>query len=162
MKQQRGMILSILIFSMVLIIQGCATGPKIRAQRGSNERISLQDLEETWEEYDISYAGRSVTDFYGIMFDPKDDDIKLGGNRWEKIEDQETRAKVFDSLPNKTIYPSKIEGPDDQFYGYILYIKREGAKTQRAVVKMLDDKNLTINFETVNTQRVIWGGAGVY
>ena len=162
MKQQKGMILSILIFSMVLILNGCVTGPKIRAQRGPNERISLQDLQENWEAYDISYAGWSVTDFYGIMFDPKDSGIKLGGNRWKKIEDQETRAKVFNSLPKKTTYPSKIEGPDDQFYGYILYIKREGARTQRAVAKMVDDQNLTINFETVNTQSVTWGGYGVY
>jgi hypothetical protein len=151
MKQQKGMILSILIFSIVLILNGCGTGPRIKRQRGPNERISIQELQENWEGYDISYAGWSDTDIYGIIFDPKDNDIKLGGNRWKKIKDQETRAKVFNSLPKKTTYPSKIEGPDDQFYGYILYIKREGAKTQRAVVKMVDDHTLTIDFETLNT-----------
>ena len=153
MERQKSMILSILIFSMVLIINGCA-GPKIRPQRGPNERISLQTLIENWEDYDVSYAGWSITDLYGIMFDPKDNSMKLGGNRWKKIKDQETRAKVFDAAPEKIVYPSKIVGPDDEFYGYVLYIKREGSKTQRAVVRVVDDHNLTIDFETVNTQRV--------
>lgn len=154
MKQQKGTILSILIFSMVLIIHGCATGPRIRTQRGPNERISLQDLQENWEEYDISYAGRSVTDLYGIMFDPKDNGMTLGGSRWKKIEDQDTREKIFSQVPDKTRYPSRIVGPDDEFYGYILYIKKEGANTQRAVARVVDDHNLTIDFETYNTQRV--------
>ncbi len=154
MKQQKGMILSILIFSIVLIINGCGPVPRIKPQRGPNERISLQDLVKNWEDYDISYAGWSVTDIYGIMFDPKNSGMKLGGNRWKKITDQDTRAKVFGMVPEKTRYPSRIVGPDDEFYGYILYIKKEGARTQRAVVRAVDDHNLTIDFETVNTQRV--------
>jgi hypothetical protein len=154
MKLQKGMVLSILIFSMAMIINGCATSPKIRPQRGPNEKISLQELVQNWEDYDILYAGWSVTDIYGIMFDPKNNDMKLGGNRWKKIEDQDTREKILGQVPEKTRYPSRIVGPDDEFYGYILYIKREGAQTQRAVVRVVDDHNLTIDFETVNTQRV--------
>ncbi len=91
MKQQKGVTLSILIVSMVLIINGCATRPRIKPQRGPNERISLQELAQNWQDYDVSYAGWSVTDLYGIMFDPKDNSMKLGGNRWKKIEDQDTR-----------------------------------------------------------------------
>ncbi len=154
MEQRKGMILSILIFSIVLIINGCGPVPRIKPQRGPNERISLQELVQNWEDYDILYAGWSVTDIYGIMFDPKNNDMKLGGNRWKKIEDQDTREKVFGMVPEKTRYPSRIVGPEDEFYGYILYIKKEGAKTQRAVVRVVDDQNLTIDFETINTQRV--------
>ena len=153
MEQQKGMILSILIFSIVLVINGCGPVPKIRPQRGPNERISLQELVQNWEDYDILYAGWSVTDIYGIMFDPKNNDMKLGGNRWKKIDDQDTREKVFGMVPEKTRYPSRIVGPEDEFYGYILYIKKEGARTQRAVVRVVDDRNLTIDFETINTQR---------
>ncbi len=154
MEQQKGMILSILIVSMVLIINGCGPVPRIKPQRGLNEKISLQELVQNWEDFDILYAGWSVTDLYGIMFVPKDNDMKLGGNRWKKIEDQDTREKIFSQVPDKTRYPSRIVGPDDEFYGYILYIKREGARTQRAVVRVVDEHNLTIDFETVNTQRV--------
>jgi hypothetical protein len=154
MESRKGMILSILIISMILIMNGCATGPKIRPQRAIDERISLQELAQNWQDYDVSYAGWSVTDLYGIMFDPKDNSMKLDGSRWKKIEDQDTREKIFSQVPDKTRYPSRIVGPDDEFYGYILYIKREGANTQRAVVRVVDDHNLTIDFETVNTQRV--------
>ena len=156
MERQKGMILSILILSIVLIINGCGSGPRIKPQRGLDDRVSIQDLQKNWEDFDISYAGWSVTEIYGIMFDPKNNDTALGGSRWKKIEDQETREKIFGALAKKTIYPSKIEGPDDQFYGYIKYIKREGSKTQRAVVRVVDDHNLTIDFETVNTQRVTY------
>ncbi len=154
MKQQKGVTLSILIVSMVLIINGCTTGPKIRPQRAIDEKISLQELAQNWEDYVVSYAGWSVTDLYGIMFDPKDNGMTLGGSRWKKIEDQDTREKIFSQVPDKTRYPSRIVGPDDEFYGYILYIKKEGANTQRAVARVVDDHNLTIDFETYNTQRV--------
>ena len=154
MERQKGMILSILIFSIVLVINSCATGPKIRPQRAIDERISLQELAQNWQDYDVSYAGWSVTDLYGIMFDPKDNSMKLGGSRWKKIEDQDTREKIFSQVPDKTRYPSRIVGPDDEFYGYILYIKKEGANTQRAVARVVDEHNLTIDFETYNTQRV--------
>ncbi len=148
MEQKKGQILLILTFSMVLIINGCA-GPKIRPQ-STLDRINIQSLQENWEDYDVSYAGWSVTDPYGIMFDPKDNDIKLGGNRWKKIKNQETLAKVIDALPKFT-YPSQIKGKDDKFFGYIYYIKKEGWDTQRAVVKVVDDHTLTIDFETLNT-----------
>jgi len=154
MERQKGIILSILICSIALIINGCGPVPIIKPQRGANGRISLQQLAQNWQDYDILYAGWSVTDLYGIMFDPKDNSMKLGGNRWKKIEDQDTREKILGQVPEKTRYPSRIVGPDDEFYGYILYIKREGSKTQRAVVRVVDDHNLTIDFETVNTQRV--------
>ncbi len=150
MKPQKGMILSILIFSMVLIINGCA-GPKIRPQN-LTDRISIQTLQENWEDYDVSYAGWSLTQPYGIMFDPKDNYITIGGNRWKKIKDQETMAKVIEALPEFT-YPSQIKG-NDQIIGYIYYIRKEGVRTQRAVARVVDDSTLTINFETVNTQRV--------
>ena len=153
MEQRKNMVLFVLIFCAILIINGCATSPKIRPQRAIDERVSLQELAQNWQDYDILYAGWSITDLYGIMFDPKNNNMTLGGSRWKKVEDQDTREKIFSQVPDRTRYPSRIVGPEDQFYGYILYIKREGAQTQRAVVRVVDDHNLTINFETYNTQR---------
>lgn len=155
MEQKKGIALAILSFLIILIINGCVPGPKIKSQR-SNVGISVQTLQENWESYDVYYSGWSIAEPTGILFDPKDDGMKIGGSRWTKINDQGTLAKVIDALPKFT-YPSKIEGPDAQTYGYIYYIKREpgGVRSQRAVIAMGDANTIIINFETISTGRGI-------
>ena len=151
MKPKKALVLSCLVFSMILVINGCASGPKIRAQRPA-DRISIQTLQENWEDYDVYYADYSVSVPTAILFDPKNDSMKLGGNRWTKINDKEALSKVIEALPKFT-YPDKIEGPEGQIYGYIYYIKREpkGVRSQRAVISMSGADSIVINFETIST-----------
>jgi hypothetical protein len=151
MEQKKGLILAMLGSFLILIMNGCAGGPKIRPQR-PNEGITIQTLQENWEDYDVYYSGYSVSTPTAILFDPKDNNMKIGGNRWTKINDKETLSKVLNTLPQFT-YPSKIEGPDAQVYGYIYYTKREpgGVRSQRAALSMSDANTIMINFESIST-----------
>lgn len=153
MKHIQSIALAFLILFLLVTLIGCAAGPKIRPLRG-DERITIQSLVENWEDYDVHYSVYSISTPTGILFDPKDNDMKIGGNRWTKISDQETLSKVIDALPKFT-YPQKIEGPDGLIYGYIYYIKREpkGVRSQRAVISMADANTIIIKFETISTGR---------
>jgi len=57
------------------------------------------------------------------MFDPKKDNKALVGDKWTKIEDQETLSKLISSIQSqKANYCPRlwrILGPDQQFYGYL-------------------------------------------
>jgi hypothetical protein len=139
---------------LLVILIGCAAGPKIRPLRG-NERITIQTLVENWEDYDVHYSFAPGLSIYtGILFDPKNNGVKIGGSRWTKINDKETLTKVLDGLPKFT-YPDKVEGPEGEIYGYIHYLKREpgGVRSQRAVISMADASTMIITFESISTGR---------
>ena len=156
--------MAILIFFLFLILNGCAAGPKIKPLR-PNERITIQTLVENWEKYDVHYSKAITVSLpTGILFDPKDNYVKIGGSRWTKINDKETLLKVIEELPKFT-YPDKIEGPDGEIYGYIHYLKREpqGYRSQRAVISMADANTMIIKFKSVSTGRgtqSTWSGMG--
>ena len=154
MKQIQSIALAVLIFFLLVVLDGCVSGPKIRPLRG-DERITIQALEENWEDYDVHYSEAPALSIYtGILFDPKDNGVKIGGSNWKKINDKETLSKVLAGLPKFT-YPDKVEGPEGEIFGYIYYLKRErwGVLSQRAVVSMADANTIIINYETISTGR---------
>ena len=137
----------IIVFIVVFLISGCAslTGyGKIRLQPRHGERVTIQDLQQNWENYTIHYAGLSVSNPAGIMFDPKNDDRTLVGDEWIKVEDKETVSEIISWIKNYTEYNPqvwRILGPDNQFCGYLYY---PHAHNENAVVKVVDDTTMYV------------------
>lgn len=110
-----------------LLIFGCSWLKgygKVRVLSRHEEKLTIQELKENWKDYTIYYAGLSVGVAAGIMFDPKSDERTLLGDRWIKVEDQETLSKLIDAIESYIeFYPRlhRILGPDNQFYGYMFY-----------------------------------------
>jgi hypothetical protein len=133
---------------LVFFISGCAlhTGyGKIRAQPWRGERITIQELQENWEDYTIHYAGLSVGTVSGIMFDPKNDNRTLTGDKWIKVEDQETLAELISWMKTYVAYDPqvwKILGPDNDLYGYLLYPGYQFSSPDQAVVKVVNDTTM--------------------
>ena len=113
--------------------------------KGSGE-VTIQDLIDKWEDYDIYYHG-SFARYYGarnplgVMFDPKNNDTVLVGDSWEKVRDQKTLIEITQMIyPNTQHDPwlSEILGPDDRFYGYLYY------SYGMVVLKLTDDGKMNI------------------
>jgi hypothetical protein len=112
-----------------LVVSGCASlfpnHGKVKNLTGDRKKdITIHTLIEHWEDYDIYYAGLSVKTPLGIMFDPKDNNIKLTGDRWKKIVDQKTLIETTGWIyPATQEYPwiAELSGPNDQFLGYLYY-----------------------------------------
>ena len=125
---------------MAFFISGCATFKnygKIRPQ--PKAQMTIETLQEKWEDYLVSYSGISDNDPGAVMFDRKDDDRFLEGDWWSAVEDEPTLSRLIGimktwSTPRPKLF--KILGPDDHVYGY-LYSLRD-----TAVFKVIDAKGM--------------------
>lgn len=124
------------------LMSGCSwlrSYGKIRVLSRHEEKLTIQGLKENWRDYTIYYVGSSVGIAAAIMFDPKNDDKTLLGDRWIKVEDQGTLLELIDVIKSYVqFYPRlhRILGPDDQFYGYLFFA------WGHPVIKVVDDRTL--------------------
>jgi len=121
-----------IVFLVTLIIFSCGSwsnnyGKLRMLTKGQNE-VTIQDLIDKWEDYNIYYSdkydGFSARSPLGIMFDPKNNDTVLVGDRWKKVEDQETLIEMTQWIFPTTQYEpwlNEILGPDGRFFGYLYY-----------------------------------------
>jgi len=100
--------------------------------------MTVVELRENLKEYTVYYSNRWNSRPSAIMFDPKNDDKKLVGDSWYKIEDQETLSKTIRKIQQKYNYARVeiIKGPDNQVFGYMYYphwlyipVKKVGERT---------------------------------
>jgi len=134
------------IFGLIalFLIYGCSwlkSYGKIRVLSRHEEKVSLQELEKNWQDYTIYYAGLSVKTAAGIMFDPKNDDKTLIGDKWIKIEDKETLLELIGWIRTYIQFDPRlwrILGPDEQFYGYLFFA------WDHAVIKAVDDTTMYV------------------
>ncbi len=124
---------------------GCVAGTgrygKIRSLSSGDGEITIHALIENWEDYHTYYAGLDVRLPLGIMFDPKNNDTTLVGDRWKKVENQQTLMEIARWIyPNTQHNPrlSKILGPDDRLYGYLYH------SYGSVVLKLIDDRKIYV------------------
>ena len=131
----------IVILIYVLII-GCAGNyGKIRKQTSTENKVTLKQLRDNWDDYDIYYGMRSNRYADAIMFDPKNNSTKLSGNSWIKIEDQVGLDEKIRDIQGMYGYAKVniIEGPDNQFFGYMFYPSHLSIP-----VKVVDERTLYV------------------
>ena len=136
-------------FLIALIISSCASWQqnygKLRIlPKGQNE-VTIQDLIDNWKDYNIYYSdkydGFDARSPLGIMFDPKNNDTVLVGDRWKKVEDQETLIEMTQWIYPTTQYEpwlNEIIGPDGRFYGYLYF------SYGFATLKVVDDNTIYV------------------
>jgi hypothetical protein len=133
-------------FVLIFLISGCANYGKLRLESGRVEKVTIQGLQENWDDYSIYYADwRSVGWPGGIIFDPKRDDKTLVADKWMKVEDQETLSQIITSIEAKNRYPKlyQVLGPNDEFYGYMYLGPNRDFVT--LTVKVIDSNSLQIS-----------------
>ena len=140
-KQMAGVLILLFIF-----ITGCAVDTlnygNVRKQSGTEDKITLVDLRDNWNDYDIYYGKRSIRWADAIMFDPKNNGTRLTGDSWIKIEDQETLDEQIEDIQN--LYRGYagvylIEGADNQVFGYMYYNYH-----LRVPVRIVDERTLYV------------------
>ena len=133
-------------FVLIFLMSGCANYGKLRLESGRSEKMTILELQENRDDYSIFYADWETVGWTGgIMFDPKKDDKTLVGDKWMKIEDQETLSQVITSIQAKNLYPRlyQILGPNDEFYGY-MYLG-PNRDFVNMTVKVIDGNSLRIS-----------------
>jgi len=138
LRIRRWLILTAALFAVPSV--GCSTPQygKLSLVRDSRAGVPIQQLYERWKEYHVLYAGPSLENPSGILFDPKGDGKALKTDRWIAVHRQEDLAELIRGIGMKpNLYPKlyEIMSPDRQVYGYLytswdhVYIKRIDEKT---------------------------------
>lgn len=148
------------IFLTAVMISSCAswsnTYGKLRIIPKSQNQVTIQDLIDKWEDYNIYYSdkyeGYNVRAALGIMFDPKNNETTLVGDRWKKVENQKDVIEMTKWIYSNTQYEpwlNEILGPDGRFYGYLYY--SYGFVT----LKVVDDNTMYVfNLEEPREERL--------
>jgi len=137
------------VILLAVFVSGCASWQNnhgnIRTLKETQNGVTIQDLLDKWDDYNVYYSdhydGYNIRSPLGIMFDPKNNDTTLVGDRWKKVRDQKDLIVM-----TKWIYPTtqyepwlnEILGPDGRFYGYLYY--SYGFVT----LKVVDDKTMYV------------------
>ena len=136
-------------FLIALIISGCASWQKnygmIRMIHKSQNEVTIQDLIDKWDDYNIYYSdkyeGYNPRAALGVMFDPKNNETTLVGDRWKKVKTQEDLIKMTKWIYSNTQYEpwlNEILDPDGKFYGYLYY------SYGFVILKVVDDKTMSV------------------
>ena len=134
--------LSGIVFLILVLIAGCS-GPNgnIRKQTNNEDKVTLAELRDNWDDYDVYYSMRSNRWADAIMFDPKNNNTTLTGDSWFKIEDQEALDEKIKEV--KLWYDYKrvflIVGTDNQVFGYMFY-----PYYLRVPVEIVDEQTLYV------------------
>lgn len=116
---------SVLFIMVALFAFACATpkgATRFEPVAHRDTRAALSDLRQDWRNYSISYGGGSVGLASALIFDPKDDGRHLVGERYLKVEDEETLDRVISVIRSyvtftPTLY--RIYGEEGELFGYV-------------------------------------------
>ncbi len=157
-----------IITALILFISGCANYGKLRVESRNvniassylgtkySEKMTIQKLVNNWQDYDIYYSGYKPSRATGIMFDPKEDDLRLLGDWWEKIESRESLefALKWINFPRdffEIIPLYNMIGPGEKVYGYMY------TPFTHVTFKQVDEKSMYVYYLEWTG---IGGGAG--
>ena len=125
-------------------LAGCSTPNygKIRKPTDSDEQVTIVQLGDNWQYYDVYYATRYSSRPAAVMFDPKSDDKKLVGKGWYKINDPVTLAKTIRIIQIWYSYAivGIIKSPDGRVFGYMYY-----PPELNIPIRMLDERTLSVS-----------------
>ena len=115
----------------------------IRIPSDNDNKMTLVELKENWQDYSVYRGYRWATRPAAIMFDPKDNDKKLVGDRWYLIEDEETLSQSIREIQawfdvDDYTAVGLMEGPDNEVFGYIY-------PAYRVPVRMIDERTLYVS-----------------
>ncbi len=140
----------LLLIGIVFIVGCSGDYGTVRGQRSTDNKMTIAELKENWEDYDF-YVGRQGGRIpKNIMFDPKNDEIQLVGDGWYKIADHQTLSETISAIQTN-FYNQEvmiIEGPDKRFFGYIYYgwgQTNESSFTPSSIVRLVGEHTVHVS-----------------
>ena len=142
------------VVGMVLIslIVGCASD---RAKIRKETTVTISDLAENWKNYDVYYAGSQGRPI-AILFDPKNDGVKLVGDQWTKVDDEGTLSSVVAAVASGSNPSSITSRSNDKVIGYYCSTKYTsttqyyGGHTYNPLAKEIDPNTYKVELVRQN------------
>jgi len=143
MKWNREGVVAVIL--LVALVLGCATAGgygKMRVEESSG--MTVETLVNTWENYNVYYAGQGNL-AVAVIFDPKKDGKTLNvGPRWSPVPDQDTLRLMVNYIQQQPIRGVNaprlwaILSPDNSTYGYVYTLLTD------MEIRVIDDKTMRV------------------
>jgi hypothetical protein len=143
MKSSKSQLFPALIFIITGLFSGCLGDYGTIRLAPGDPNVTLQDLKENWENYDILYAGLATNTPSALMFGPRADGKRLIGKKWMPVTDASVLDEIIEWLNAYANFPPtlyEILSPADVFFGYI-YV----SPTKQIVIKQIDPETLELD-----------------
>jgi heme/copper-type cytochrome/quinol oxidase subunit 2 len=125
MKRKKWINLLVPEIVLFILISGCATQMEkfgeVLPQPKGEKQMTIEMLQENWQDYFIYQDGPLGGVPIAIMFDPRNDDKTLATHRWDEIKDKKSLSDAIGWIKTKAEIPHvmRIMGPNDQIFGYV-------------------------------------------
>ena len=132
------------VLAALACLWGCASYGKLRLQRGPGEKMTVEQLVENWQGYHVLFAGVNRKLPSAVLFDRKDDNITVTGDRWFPVEDKGVLEDLIRWIkhqqPIGIYYPRlwEMRGPNGALYGYMF------TAWTSAVMKVVDENTVMV------------------
>lgn len=131
-----------ILLIIFLFITGCiGEYGKIARQPDNENKVTIQDLKQKWNQYFVYSGTRDGRWKYALMFDPKGSGSTLTGDSWVKINDETTFLNTLNEV--EKIAPDSevmaIKGPNNKVFGFMYY-----PSNLHVPVKIIDDTTLYV------------------
>lgn len=137
--------LIVVILVPVFLLSGCTLLSRygsLSPESGFNSGITIDTLRKDWNDFHVSYAGMSLDNATGILFDPIHDDKKIMGNSWKEVTHREELSKLIFWIDARNTDPrprlSRILDAKGDHFGYIY------SPLSHATLKVIDEKTLYV------------------
>ena len=139
--KKESILLGLVVLSL-FVLEGCSLDQKYGKLwvGGPGPNVTIRQLYENRENYDIYYAGPSIGSATAILFDPKNDDLKIETHKyWARVKDADELSTLISFVGIRQPSLKKVLGPDDRLYGYI-YTARA-----HVLIRVIDEKTIWID-----------------
>ena len=124
-SKRRGFTLFFVILLLLPFI-GCAglsSYGKLYLELNGRDTVTIEQLVERWQDYDVYYAGVSAHRPSAILFDPKGDNRVIQVHHWwVRVDRIETLLELVKWLRFDIKYDPAVRmvlSPDDRLFGYM-------------------------------------------
>jgi hypothetical protein len=152
MDRKRSVVFFVVGMALMTLTFACVSS---RAKIRTEKSLTISDLTENWKKYDVYYAGSPGRPI-GILFDLKNDGVKLVGDQWTKVEDEGTLSSVVAAVSPGSNPSSIMSRSDDQIIGYYSSTKYTsttqyyGGHTYNPLAKEIDPNTYTVELVRQN------------
>lgn len=111
-------------WALTAVLLGCALtfpGGRLETIPRSDQRAMLEDLTKNWRLYDV-YSDGPVTSTSALVFDPKNDDRRLTGFQYVKVESRGHVQSAVNWIDSYVQYDPRLYRVFDEegaFYGWV-------------------------------------------
>jgi hypothetical protein len=125
MKSRKILVYSFLGIALLFLTTQCVSSPEdmgqVRPQMRDEKQMTIQMLEDNWQDYIIHKDGPTGGIPVAVIFDPKNDDKTIATYEWELVTDKQALLDAVGWIQSRPAEPkvNRIVGPNGELFGYV-------------------------------------------